>query len=64
MGNLNFHIFMIIHQRLYRAIAGIGAYENNQLMTMPKRIGLREAIISFKPLLKRRDGSIFISISL
>ncbi len=43
------YIYDYPHQRLYRAIAGIGAYENNQLMTMPKRIGLREAIISFKP---------------
>ena len=30
------YIYDYPHQRLYRAIAGVGAYENNQLMTLSK----------------------------
>lgn len=49
------YIYDYPHQKLYRAIAGVGAYENNQLMTLPKRIVLRDAIISFKPQVLKED---------
>ncbi len=45
----SFPIYDHPHQKLYKAIAGVGAFENNQLMQSPSPIDLKDAIISFKP---------------
>ena len=55
------YIYDYPHQRLYRAIAGIGPTKQS-INDNAKKIGLREAIISFKPqVLKETVQSLFQS---
>ena len=48
-GNLNFHIFMIIHIKDYIEQLLVWELTKQSINDIAKRIGLRDAIISFKP---------------